>query len=595
MPLLQSPTDSRVSPPRSRVRVQTSSTHAERAEQYAREVCADKILACEWVKLACKRHLDDRKTSRRREFPWKFDAAKANHFCEFFEGLPHVKDDFLGHAAHGELFKLEPWQIFILSCVFGWVDKARRNRRFLEAYIEVPRKNGKTPMAAGIGLYCLAADGEYGAEVFAGAKSKEQAGEVFGAARSMALSSADLREAFGIYCNVASIVIAATNSSFKPVKGKPADGPSPSCVIADEYHEYTDNSLISWARTGFQARRQPLLFEITTAGSDLASACYDKHLEVQEVLAGRRVNERLFGIIYTINAGVDWTSLQARLMANPNHGVSVNPETLEHDIFQASQSAAYQNEVKTKNLNIWCNADVAWMNMEKWDACADPNLRIEDFANDPCVEGIDLASRTDTVSTVRLFKRQQLVAGIIEDHYYCFSRHYLNERQVTDPRNTHYQDWVARGFLIQTPGDVTSYLKVAEDLARDSRELNLRELCFDPFHAAPLIQFMRDRDDWAQSVECVDLKQTYENISSPMKEVEAVVLSGHFHFNGNPVLSWMISNTLCHISDQKENWYPARAKRKNKIDGTVALILAYARLSAHQVTQYTNVDDLRFA
>ena len=308
---------------------------------------------------------------------------------------------------------------------------------------------------------------------------------------------------------------------------------------------------------------------------------------MQQVLAGLRVNERLFGMIFTVDEGVDWKSKKALLMANPNYGVSVNPEVIDHDQFQATQSATQQNDFKTKNLNIWGGADSPWMNMVKFAACADHGLKIEDFAGDACVEAADLASRTDTTSTVRLFKRT-LVDG---DHFYCFSRHYLNEDTIQDKRNTHYQDWVERGYLIQTPGNVTSYSKVNEDLAGDSTSLNLRELVFDPFHAAPLVQFLQERDDWNQSVEIVEIKQTVENMSLPMKELEAIVLSGRFHYDGNPVLKWMVANTVRH-RDRKENIYPVRNRVQNKIDGTIALIMAIARLMAQPGDQYTDPDKM---
>jgi phage terminase large subunit-like protein len=580
-------TASRRSRTKPQERDRTELSYAERAHLYAKEVCSKKILACKEVRQACQRHLDDLKESRKGAYRWCFDVSKANRFCEFFEGLPHVKDDFLGHAGRQETFHLGEWQIFIFSCIFGWVAKKTGYRRFTEVYLEVPRKNGKTPMAAGTGLFMLCADGEYGAEVFAGATSKEQAGEVFRAAMMMAQKTPQLREAFGVWCNAASIVISKTASTFRALKANPGDGPSPSCVIADEVHQLKSIYLLSWARNGMVGRRQPLLVEITTAGTDLSSACYDKHLEVQQVLAGLRVNERLFGIIFTVDADVDWKSKKALLMANPNYGVSVNPEQIDHDQFQATQSATQQNDFKTKNLNIWGGADSPWMNMVKFAACADPTLRIEDFSNDPCVEAADLASRTDTTTAVRVFKRT-LQDG---DHFYAFSRHYLNEETIQDKRNTHYQDWVARGHLIQTPGNVTSYSRVNEDLAHDSTALNLRELVFDPFHAASLVQFLQEREDWNHSVEIVEIKQTVENMSPPMKELEAIVLSGRFHYDGNPVLKWMVANTVCH-RDRKENIYPVRNRVQNKIDGTIALILAVARLMAQPGDEYTDPEKM---
>ncbi len=581
-------TGSKALPRRSTPRDQIELGYSERAHRYARAVVSGRVLACELIRLACRRHLDDLKASRRKEYRWKFDPVLADRFCTFFEGLPHVKDDFHGNASRGQLFVLGDWQLFIFCSIFGWVDKKTRNRRFSEAYVSIARKNGKTPMAAGVGLFMLAADGEYGAEVYTGASSKSQALEgLFDAALKMAKATPELLEAFGIFCNTASLVIAEKNSVFRPLIAAPKDGPAPHCVIADEYHEYNSDRLIAWARNGMVSRRQPLLFEITTAGSDLGSPCHMKHLEVIEVLRGLRVNDRLFGAIFTPDQGVDWKSETAMLMANPNYGVSVNPETLQHEIQQAAQSARLQNETKTKNLNIWVNADVAWMNLEKWNACADPEMREEDFRGEDCFEGVDLASRTDTVTKGKLFVRR-LDDGL--DHYYWFPKIYLNAEAVQDKKNTHFQEWKAKGFLIETPGNVTDYLQVIDDLIGDSMEFNLRELVFDPFHSAGLIQFLQAGEGWNQSVECVDIKQSVENMSPPMKDLEALVLTRQFHHDGNPVMTWMISNTVCH-RDRKENIYPVRNSVANKIDGTIAVILALKRALA-QTQQYTDTEVL---
>jgi phage terminase large subunit-like protein len=552
-------------------------------------VCAKKTLACVEVRQACKRYLDDLNKSRSKTYRWGFDADMANRFCRFAEAFPHVKDDFLGHALRREKIRLEPWQILIACCIFGWVDKQKGFRRFTEAFIEVARKNGKTTFVTLIALYCLAADGEFGAEVFIGAASREQAGEVFRNAQLMATESIEFREAFGVWVNAASLVIQERSCYMKVLKGKPADGPSPHCVIADEYHEYITDRLIEWARTGMQARRQPLLIEITTAGSNTASPCYIKHLEAQEVLAGRRTNERLFAVIFTVDKGVKWTSKKAVLMANPNYGVSVNPEIIESDQRQAAQSSAQQNAFKTKNLNIWENQRVVWMNMVKWDACADPSLRLEDFLKDECIEGVDLASRQDTVSTIRMFRRQVFNEKTRErdDHYYCFSRHYLNEEQIRDPKHTHFQEWVASGHLIETPGNITSYLQVRDDLIADAEQLILRELVFDPMHAAPLIQFLQEKEDWVQSVVMSEVKQSEENLSAPMKEFEGIVLDGRFHFDGNPLLTWMVSNTMCRVSQTREAWYPVRANIERKIDGSVAILFAMNRWMAQRESYFS--------
>jgi phage terminase large subunit-like protein len=212
------------------------------------------------------------------------------------------------------------------------------------------------------------------------------------------------------------------------------------------------------------------------------------------------------------------------------------------------------------------------MNMLKWDRCADPKLKIEDFANEESIAAVDLASRRDTVSTARMFRRT--IDG--QEHFYAFMRHYLNEEQIRDPRHSHYQNWVEKGSLIETPGDVTSYLQVRDDLLSDSTALIMKELVFDPFHAAPFIQFLRERGDWNPSTEIVDLKQNEEQQSAPMKEFEAAVYEGRFHFDGNPVMTWMIGNTAVKISE-RDNWRPIRKHIDHKIDGTIAILLAFAR------------------
>jgi phage terminase large subunit-like protein len=574
--------------------VRTKLSGVDRAKRFVSDVLAGRVVACKYVKQACRRHRDDLRASRRKEYRWHYDETRAERFIRFHEACPHVKDDFKGHAKHHERFVLEDHQCFEFCSIYGWVDKKEGFRRFNDVYIEKPRKNGKTPNAAVVGLYGLCADGEYGAEVFAGASSKEQAGElgsVFDTARNMALASPELRAAFGLWVNANSLVVAKTNSSFKKLKGQPMDGPAPHVVIADEYHEYKTNRLIEWAKTGMTSRRQPLLFRITTAGTNTASPCYEMHLEVKEVLEGRRKNDRLFCIIYTIDKGVDWKSKKALRMANPNFGVSVNPNTLEEDQFQARQSATKQAAFKTKNLNIWMNASQPWINMDHWDACHDVEMRIEDFRLEPCIEIVDLASRKDTVSTARMFKRILPTGkdGAEQQHYYAFVRVYLNSEQVRDEKHPHFADWADQGMLIETEGNITDYLKVCDDLAADADDLVLRELVFDPYHAAPLVQFLTARPDWPYGIDIVDLKQTEENMSAPMKEFEAAIDERRFHHDGNLALAWMVGNTRARRS-LKENWYPVRENVERKIDGTITLILGTNRLMQLELETNTRTE-----
>jgi phage terminase large subunit-like protein len=544
-------------------------SHALQAEKYAKDVVDGKIVACKWVKLACKRHLDDREREKQPDFPYLFDGQKANKQCEFISLLPHTKGKW---AAVGDRVKLQPWQQFNTCSIFGWVHKKTGYYRFTEAYIEVPRKNGKSIWAAGVGHVKLSADGEFGAEVYSGATSEKQAWEVFRPAKQMAERTPELREACGIAVNAKSLTIASNGSRFEPVIGKPGDGASPSCAIIDEYHEHQTDDLVDTMRTGMGARDNPLLLQITTAGSDRSSPCYAKHLEAKKVLEGTLQNDRLFAIVYTIDEGDDWKSDLALVKANPNYGISVAADFLKAEQQGAINSARKQNTFKTKHLNVWVNSAVAWINMAKWDELADKDLKIEDFYQAECFIGLDMASKLDFASKVRLFRK--IVDG--KKHYYAFAVHYLNEEAVEQTRGEHYAGWAAENRIVVTPGNETDYVWIHDDLVEDSKKMLVREIPYDPYHIAPLAQFIKARPDWNQSIPFVEIRQTTENMSSPMKELEGAVLGGRFHHDGDPVLGWMVSNVVCQ-PDRRDNLFPDKERPENKIDGAVALILAINR------------------
>jgi phage terminase large subunit-like protein len=297
--------------------------------------------------------------------------------------------------------------------LFGWVERDDPTRyRFRDAYIEVPRKNGKTTgFSAGIELYKFAADGECGAEVYIGATSEDQAKRTgFSAARTMALRSKALCEAFGITVNTKSLT-RDDGSVLKPVIARPGDGDSPSCAVCEEYHEHPTSELYDTMKTGMGARENPLALIVTTAGFNRAGPCYAVRQEVQKVLEGTLVNERLFGIIYTIdredlieNGGDPFSEATLR-KANPNFGVSIDPKFLLDEARKAKESSRRQNTFLTKHLDVWVNAAVSWMNMAQWDELADPTLKIEDFYGEEGITGVDLANRIDLASKVIVFRR----------------------------------------------------------------------------------------------------------------------------------------------------------------------------------------------
>lgn len=267
--------------------------HSAQAEWYAKGVLDGTVPAGKWTRAAAKRHLDDLKKGK--SFPYEFVPDKGARVCRFIELLPHTKGKW---AAKKEMVKLQPWQCFLVVVLFGWIRKKNGRRRFRSAYWEIPRKNGKSLLAAGVGLYMLLADGEFGAEVYSGATTEKQAWEVFKPAKLMLQRSDKLRERLGAEVWAKALVKPADGSKFEPVIGNPGDGSSPSCAIVDEFHEHDTPELYDTMETGMGAREQPLIMVITTAGYNIAGPCHEKHDEVCKVLEGTLENEELFGCIF---------------------------------------------------------------------------------------------------------------------------------------------------------------------------------------------------------------------------------------------------------------------------------------------------------
>jgi phage terminase large subunit-like protein len=549
--------------------------HVAKANDYARAVVAGEISACKWVRKACERHLGDLEKVARRNFAYRFDPEKAEHICRFAELLPHVKGKWAARSAGvrgSNLIRLEPWQCFIFSVLLGWVRKSDGLRRFRHAYLEIPRKNGKSVIAAVLGLYMLAADGEIGAEVYCGATTRVQAFEVFTPAKRMAESAeADgFRAAFGVQVAASAIFVPGNGSSFKPVIGKPGDGASPSCAIVDEFHEHKTAELYDTMDTGTGAREQALIFVITTAGEDIASPCAQLRQEMEKLLDGVFDDPETFTIIYTIDADVDWTTDEALWMANPNLGVSVNLEDLRAKQREAVRNPAKANIFKTKRLNVWCRARSPWMNMEAWKLCEIADLAIEDFEGEECFGALDLASKIDLAPVGRVFRRE--VAG--EEHFYAFVTTYLPEERTSDPTAQHYQTWVDGGYIIPTDGNIIDQDRIKQDLLVDARLYPFAQLGYDPWDATKLALELQ-----AEGIPVVEVAQTVKNLSEAMKWVEALVLAGRFHHDGNPVLRWAMSNVTAKV-DANDNVFPRKERAENKIDPAVVIIMAMGRALA---------------
>jgi phage terminase large subunit-like protein len=534
-------------------------------------VVAGKIPNCGWVRKACRRHLDDLAKSKTKEFGYKYDAELAERPCRFIEALPHVKGQWARkRPGVSNKIVLQVWQIFIVCALFGWVHKSTGLRRITEAYIKIPRKNGKSILAAAIALYMLVADGEYGAEVYSGATKEKQAWEVFRPALMMVRKTPELREYFGIECAAKSIYRDEDGSRMEPVVGNPGDGASPSCAVNDEYHEHETPILHDTMQTGMGAREQPLLLNITTAGSLIDGPCHILEQDCEKVLDGLIENDNLFCIMYGIDADTDWKTREALIMANPNFGVSVFAEFLERQQREAIQSAHKQNIFKTKHLNMWVNAATAWMNMDAWRKCADETLRLEDFAGKACWSGNDLGAKIDLASRCRIFR--EIVGDQV--HYYAFWTHYVPKGIAFDGEHSHYEKWVHEERIVAHDGAEIKLQRIQEDIEGELPAYDMQCIAFDPWSA---LQMQQNLEAKVRGDVVLSIDQTTKNLSEAMKEVEAAVLAGRFHHDGDPVANWAMSNVIAK-EDNNENIFPRKEKHgKNKIDPVSALLTGMNR------------------
>lgn len=543
--------------------------HAQAADRYARAVLADAVPAGPWVKRAAERHFRDLERAKGPDAKLRFDPDRGARVCRFIEQLPHVKGRW---AKERQKVRLEPWQCFVVVLLFGWLRLSASGwkRRFRYAYLEIPRKNGKSLLAAGIGLYMQLADGEHGAEVYSGATTEKQAWEVFGPAKKMLEASSELREFFGAEVCAKSLIVPGNGSKFEPIIGNPGDGSSPSCAIVDEFHEHDTPALYDTMETGMGAREQPLLLVITTAGRSASGPCHEKHDELCKVLDRTIDNDDLFGVIFGIAPEDDWVSPRVLIKANPNYGVSVDGEFLQSQQRQALLSTFQQTKFKTKHLNVWCSVRAGWMDMMQWAQSADPLLDEDELAGSECVIAIDLASKSDLCCEQRLYLRQ--IDG--KPHYYLFGRYWLPEAAIEEPgpNAAHYAKWVRMGLLTQTDGATVDFEQITEQVLTDCRRLNPREVVYDPFNATQMAQALM-----REGITAVEFVQNPANFAVPMDDVIAAVKDGRFHHDGNEITTWCMSNTVAKPT-RKGLFWPAKQMPHQKIDGTVAVIMAMGRL-----------------
>lgn len=551
--------------------------YAAIAQQYARDVVSGRQPACKWIRLQCERFLDELKQQRRKEFPFRFEPRKAARFCAFIECLPHIKGP---NARARESIVLEPWQVWIFANVFGWLRKSNGTRRYRRLFLVVPRKNGKSIIASGAGLYMFCMDGEPGAEVYAGCTSENKAKLAFEPAQKMVQRLPQLQSALGIEVLAKAMVRHADGSKFETIISNPGDGQSPSCSIHDEYHEHDDDRQVESMWLGMGAREQALQIIITTAGYNLGGPCYALILEERDKLLGVGceggvfpVDHETFFVEYTVDEEDDWKSEIALRKANPNMGVSVAEDWLLARRRDAIRNHRDAPGYKTKNLNLWVAAKTAYFDIEAWRRCRDERVpligrdlfKVEHFRGRRAVLGLDLATKID-IAALEVLLLPIGEKATRDDPYIRVGRYFLPAETVE--KRPSYQTWDAGDLLDVTDGEVTDFERIEDELRALARFLIIESVAYDPWNGAPLAQRMM-----AEGLPMLEYRQTVANMSLAMKELDAISRSGVIAWSGCPVMEWQLNNVVAKL-DANDNVFPRKLVPEAKIDNPVALIMA---------------------
>lgn len=537
------------------------------AEFYAEQVRSGAILVCEYVRLAVERYYAD--LDRALDEGRYFDKKAAMRAIHFIEKLKHTKGEWAGQR-----FRLEPWQQFVLWNIFGWKN-ADGTRRFRYAYIEIARKNGKTALSAGIGLYMLFADGESRPEVYSAATVKDQAKICFSDAVEI-VKATDLKNYLTPYRN--SIVYELKGGTMKPLSSDYGthDGLNPSCGIIDEFHAHKDSGMFDVIKSAFGARRQPLMFVITTAGFNKSGACYAYRENVIKVLRGVNEDDSLFGIIYTLDDKSEWDDPKMWIKANPNLGVSLSADYLADQVKDAKNRPEAVRNVMTKNVDLWVDAERTWILDDAWQKCIGTTAPA-DLKGCACWGGLDLSNVSDITAYVLLFHEN--------DRFQLLPHFWIPEEKMREKirkENINYDKWVAEGYVTVTPGNVIDYDFVKADILCIVADYDLRTSAYDRWNSSQTIIDLQN-----EGMECNPFGQGYGSMSAPTKEFEKLVLTGKIEHFGNPVLRWMLASTLVK-TDPAGNIKPDKEKSTQKIDGIVAAIMALGEWMTAQANDERN-------
>lgn len=490
--------------------------------------------------------------------PFWYDADAADKAVAFFaECLTHTTGEWRGRP-----FVLSDWQADIVRNIFGW-KRSDGTRKYRTVFIAVPRKAGKTTLAAGLALYSLFADGEPGAQVINAAADREQAALCFDTARQMIEAEPELHARSDVFKRA--IVTPETGSSYKVISSEAYSkhGLNASYIGADELHAWPDRELWDVLNTSTGARRQPLTVVTTTAGHDRNSICFELWDYATKVRDGIIDDPAFLPVLFAADPDDDWKDPATWRKAHPGLGVSVSEDYFAAECAKAQQMPAYENTFRRLLLNQWTEQDSRWIGMDAWDAC---NAPLPDLSHGECFGGLDLASTTDITALVLAFP----VGGTVHlVPRFWIPQEALQARVKRD--RVPYDVWAAQGLVTLTPGRVTDYDRIRADINLLAETYRIREIAFDRWNASQLSTQLA-----GDGFTMIGFGQGFASMSGPAKELERRVLGGDINHAGNPVLRWMASNVTVE-QDAAGNLKPSKAKSTERIDGIVAACMALGR------------------
>ena len=501
-----------------------------------------------------------------------FDERKARRVIRFIECLRHTKGEF-----HGKPFKLLPWQEKIIREVFGTVrDEDPSMRQYNQVYIEIGKKNGKSELGAALALNMLINDDEWKAEVYSCASDRQQAAIVFDVAVDMVRQNPTLSRLIKIIPSTKRMVYQPTGSIYQVLSSEVATkhGLNVSACIFDELHTQPTRALYDVMTQGSgDARKQPLWFFLTTAGTDRNSVCWEVHQKALDILEGRKHDPRFYPVVYGLPDDADWQDEQNWYKCNPSLGHTITIDKVRDAYHKALETPADENMFRQLRLNQWVKQSVRWMPMDKWDECGAPVIP-GDLEGRVCYAGLDLSSTSDLTTLVLVFPPSDESEPYIVLPFFWLPEETLPLRVRRD--HVMYDVWEKQGFLQTTEGNVVHYGFIEKFICELGEKYNIREIAYDRWNATQMVQNLED-----DGFTMIPFGQGFRDMSPPTKELMRLVLEHRLAHGGHPVLRWNMDNAFVR-TDPAGNLKIDKQTSTEKVDGAVALVMALDRAMKNQ-------------